>query len=102
MTALPVETEFDSKAQAVVHGSVEAVPEQDLTTFEATEGMAVFDDETRVFWVAAKPTDKSGVVYDELSETDKIQIQGNRKLVEFERSPCQVSRGKRPLYQDNT
>ena len=49
MTVLPVETEFDSKAQAVVHGSVEAVPEQDLTTFEAIEGMAVFDDETRVF-----------------------------------------------------
>ena len=78
MTALPVETEFDSKAQAVVHGSVEAVTEQDLTTFEATEGMPVFDDETRVFWVAAKPTDKSGVVYDELSETDKKMFDASR------------------------
>ena len=45
MTVLPVETEFDSKAQAVVHGSVDAVPGQDSTTFEAIEGMSVFDDE---------------------------------------------------------
>ena len=41
LTVLPVETEFDSKAQAVVHGSVDAVTEQDSTTFEAVEGMAV-------------------------------------------------------------
>ena len=34
LTVLPVETEFDSKAQAVVHGSVDAVTEQDSTTFE--------------------------------------------------------------------
>ena len=51
---LPVETEFDSKAQAVVHGSADAVTGQDSTTFEAIEGMAVFDDETRAFWVAAQ------------------------------------------------
>ena len=29
LTVLPVETEFDSKAQAVVHGSVDAVTERD-------------------------------------------------------------------------
>ena len=33
LTVLPVETEFDSKAQTVVHGSVDAVTEQDSTTF---------------------------------------------------------------------
>ena len=48
-TVLPVETEFDSKAQAVVHGSVDAVTEQDSTTFEAIEGMAVFDSKTQFF-----------------------------------------------------
>ena len=52
VTVLPVETEFDSKAQAVVHGSADAVTGQDSTTFEAIEGVAVFDDETRAFWVA--------------------------------------------------
>ena len=71
LTVLPVENEFDSKAQAVVHGSADAVTGQDSTTFEAIEGMAVFDDETRAFWVAPRPKDKSGVVYDDLSETDK-------------------------------
>ena len=99
LTVLPVETEFDSKAQAVVHGSVDAVTEQDSTTFEAIEGLGVFDSETQSFWVAPRPKDKSGVVYDELSDTDKkkirrIQIQGNRQLVEIERSQCDVSRGK--------
>ena len=49
LTVLPVETEFDSKAQAVVHGSVDAVTEQDSTTFEAIEGMAVFGNETQIF-----------------------------------------------------
>ena len=52
LTVLPVETEFDSKAQAVVHGSADAVTEQNSTTFEAIEGMAVFDSETESFWVA--------------------------------------------------
>ena len=33
MTVVPVETEFDSKAQAVVHGSVDAVTEPESTTF---------------------------------------------------------------------
>ena len=75
---LPVETEFDSKAQAVVHGSVDAVTGQDSATFEAVEGMAVFDDETRAFWVAPRPKDKSGVVYDELSETDKEKFDASR------------------------
>ena len=45
--------------------------EPDSTTFEAIEGMAVFDNETQSFWVAPRPKDKSGVVYDELSDTDK-------------------------------
>ena len=54
MTVLPVETEFDSKAQAVVHGSVDAVTGHDSTTFEAIEGMAVFDSETKSFWVAPR------------------------------------------------
>ena len=49
LTVLPVETEFDSKAQAVVHGSVDAVTGQDSTTFEAIEGMAVFGSETQSF-----------------------------------------------------
>ena len=52
LTVLPVEIEFGSKAQAVVHGTVDAVTEQDSTTFEATEGMAVFDSETQSFWVS--------------------------------------------------
>ena len=43
MTVLPRETEFDSKAQAIVHGSVDALPEQDPTSFEASEGIAVFE-----------------------------------------------------------
>ena len=96
LTILPVETEFDSKAQAVVHGSVDAVTERDSTTFEAIEGMAVFDSETQSFWVAPRPKDKSGVVCEELSDTDKkkirrIQIQRNRQLVVIERSQCHVS-----------
>ena len=61
LTVLPVETEFDSKAQAVVHGSVDAVTGQDSTTLEPIEGMAVFDGETQAFWVAPRPGDKSGV-----------------------------------------
>ena len=78
LTVLPVETEFDSKAQAVVHGSDDAVTERDSTTFEAIEGMAVFDSETKSFWVAPRPKDKSGVVYDELSETDKKKFDASR------------------------
>ena len=78
LTVLPVETEFDSKAQAVVHGSVDAVTERDSTTFEAIEGMAVFDSETQSFWVAPRPKDKSGVVYDELSDTEKKKFDASR------------------------
>ena len=81
-----------------MHGSVDAVTEQDSTTFEGIEGMAVFDSETQSFWVAPRPKDKSGVVYDELSDTEKRKfrriLQGNRQLVEIERSQCHVSRGK--------
>ena len=71
LTVLPVETEFDSKALAVVHGSVDAVTEQNSTTFEAIKRMVVFGSETKSFWVAPRPRDKSSVVYDELSDTDK-------------------------------
>ena len=74
LTVLPVVTEFDSKAQAVVHGSVDAVTEQESTTFEAIEGMAVFDSET----IFLGPKDKSGVVYDELSDTDKKKFDSSR------------------------
>ena len=77
LTVLPVETEFDSKAQAVVHGS-DAVTGQDSTTLEAIEGMAVFDSETQAFCVTPRPKDKSGVVYDELSETDKKKFDASR------------------------
>ena len=77
LTVLPVETEFDSKAQAVVHGSVDAVTGQDSTTFEAIEGMAVFDSETQAFWVAPRPKDKSGVGNGQ-EKVRRIQIQGNR------------------------
>ena len=78
LTVLPFETEFDSKAQAVVHGSVDAVTGLDSTTFEAIEGMAVFDSERQSFSVAPRPKDKSGVVYDELSETDKKKFDASR------------------------
>ena len=78
LTVLPVETEFDSKALAVVHGSADAVTGQDSTTFEAIEGMAVFDGETRAFWVASRPKDTSGVLYDKLSETDKKKFDASR------------------------
>ena len=71
-------TEFDSKAQAVVHGSVDAVTEQDSTTFEAIDGMAVFDSETQSFWVAPRPKDKSGVVCGELSDIDKKKFDASR------------------------
>ena len=40
--------------------------------------MAVFDSETQSFWVAPRPKDKSGVVYDELSETDKKKFDAFR------------------------
>ena len=78
LTVLPVGTEFDSKAQAVVHGSADAVTGQGSTTFEAIEGMGVFDSETQAFWVAPRPEDTSGVVYDELSETDKNKFDASR------------------------
>ena len=72
---------------------------QNSTPFEAVEGMAVFDNETQSFWVAPRPEDKSGVVYDELSENGqekvrRILMQRNRQLVEIERSQCHVSRVK--------
>ena len=44
LSVLPCETGFDSLAQAVVHGSVDALPEPEPDTFEASGGMAVFDN----------------------------------------------------------
>ena len=38
----------------------------------------MFDSETQSFWVAPRPKDKSGVVYDELSETDKKKFDASR------------------------
>ena len=43
------------------------MPEQDPKTFEASNGVAVFDNESLSCWVAPKPN----VVYDELSSEDK-------------------------------
>ena len=40
--------------------------------------MAVFDNETQSFSVATRPKDKSGVVYDELSEKDKKKFDASR------------------------
>ena len=51
---------------------------QDSTTFEAIEGLAVFDSETQAFRVAPRPRAKSGVVYDELSETDNKKFDASR------------------------
>ena len=61
-----------------MHGSVDAVTERDSTNFEAIEGMAVFDSETQSFWVAPRPEDKSGVVYDEQSEMHKKKFDASR------------------------
>ena len=38
----------------------------------------MFDSETKSFWVAPRPKDKSGVVYDELSDTDKKKFDASR------------------------
>ena len=78
MTVLPCETGFDSEAQAIIHGSVDALPEEDPTTFEASQSMAVCDTETRSCWVAPKPKDKSGVVYDELSSEHNKKFDASR------------------------
>ena len=78
LTVLPVETKFDSKTQAIVHGSADAGPNKTRRPFEAIEGMVVFDGETLAFLVAPRPKDKSGVVYDELSETDKKKFDASR------------------------
>ena len=99
LTVLPVEIEFDSKAQAAVHGSVDAVTEQEPTTFEAIEGVAVVDSETQSFWVAPRPKDKSGVENDELSETNKKKFGAPRfkeidNLLKLNAPQCDVSRGK--------
>ena len=54
------------------------MPEPESDTFEASKGLAVFDYETLSFWVAPKPKDKSGVLYDELSSEDKRIIDASR------------------------
>ena len=61
LTVPPVETEFDSKGGSRARDA----------DFATGQNSAVFTDETRAFWVAPRPKDNSGVVYDELSETDK-------------------------------
>ena len=98
LTVLPVETEFDSKAQAVVHGSVDALTEQDSTTFKALEGMAVFDCELNLS--RQHPDRKTRVVWCMMScriRTRKIDASRFKEidnLLKFERSECDVSRGK--------
>ena len=59
--------QLTSDVRAVTHWSVN----QDTTTFEASEGMAIFDVETRSYRESPKHKDKSGVVHDELSDEDK-------------------------------
>ena len=67
-----------STSQAIVHGSVDAVPEQDPTTLEASKCLAVFDNGTRSCWIAPKPKDNRGVVYDELSSEDEKEVDASR------------------------
>ena len=82
LTVLPVETEFDAKAQAVVHGSAVAVTGQDSAPFEAIEGMAVFDSETLSIFLGGTQTE-TRVVWCMMScqkrtrKNRRIQIQGN-------------------------
>ena len=88
LTVLPCEPGFDSQAQAVVHGSDDALPDPEPNTFEADTGMAVFDNETQSFWVSPNPKDKSGVLYDELTSENKkkvrcVSLQGNGQPVEI-------------------
>ena len=100
LTVLPAEAEFYPKARAVVHGSCRR---RDRTRLDdllrQSKEWLCFDSETQSFWVAPRPKDKSGVVYDELSETDKKKFDASRfkeidNLFETERSQCDDSRGK--------
>ena len=107
LTVPSCETGFDSLAQAVVHGSDDALPDSEPLTFEANEGMAVFDNETQSFWVSPKPKDKSGVLYDEsISENkrkfDASRFKENRQPVEAWSPQCHECQRQRALRQNNT
>ena len=78
ITVLPSENEFDSKASGFVNGIFDATTKRDPTTFEASEGMAVFDNETQWYSVSPKPKHKSDGVYDELSYEDKHKFDAAR------------------------
>ena len=78
LTVFPRETGFDSLAQAIVHGSDDALLDPEPNTFEADEGMAVFDNGTKSFWVSPKPQDKGGVLYDELTSENKKKFDAAR------------------------
>ena len=108
LTVLPSETGFDSMAQAVVHGSVDALPELEPDTFEASGSMAVFGNETRSFWfwVAPKPKDKSGMLFDELSSEDKKKLDASRfkeidNLMQLWSSQSHECQRLRTFHQDN-
>ena len=64
--------------QAIAHGSIDTLPEQDPISFEASEGVAVFHDETRSYWVAPRRTVKSGVTHDEWPSEDKKKFDASR------------------------
>ena len=53
-------------------------PDPEPNTFEADQGMAVFDSETQSFWVSPKPKDKRGVLYDELASENKKKFDASR------------------------
>ena len=75
LTVLPFETEFDSKAQAVVHGSVDTVTEPDSTTFEAIGGMAVFDNETQsCAGKRSSPHSQGEIILQRALRTEKIRL----------------------------
>ena len=87
LTVFPCEPGFNSQAQAVVHGSDDALPDPEPNTFDADTVMAVFDNETPSYWVSSKPKDQSGVLYELTSENKKkvrcVSLQGNGQPVEF-------------------
>ena len=98
VTVLPVENEFDSKAQAVVHGSADAVIGQTRRPLRQLKEWPCLM--TKHELSGKRPDPKTKVVWCMMScryrtrKNRRIQIQGNRQLVEIERSQCHVSRGK--------
>ena len=69
--------EYDSKLEVFV-ASADKESCAVKATFTAVNAVAYFDLETRAFWVAPAPKDKSGVVYEELSDADKTKFDASR------------------------